>query len=183
VGGPDATRGGFLEKSPPGLAAGGKKKNKKINFFVDKIDLLLYFSITEVKMKQLDTKSFELDVDVKSAVPIYEQIKDAIKMSIFSGKLKEDDKIISIREVSSRYNINPITILKAYNQLEHDGFLYSRKGAGFYIRIDKDKFQQGREDMFKHEIARFLKRIIALGYTLENFLEELKKYMEEKKHD
>ena len=134
-------------------------------------------------MKQLDTKSFELEVDVKSAVPIYEQIKDAIKMAVFSGKLKEDNKIISIREVSSRYNINPITILKAYNQLEHDGFLFSRRGAGYYIRIDKNKFTQGREEMFKQEIARFLKRITGLGYTIEDFLAELKKYMEEKKHD
>jgi GntR family transcriptional regulator len=134
-------------------------------------------------MKQLDTKSFELDVDVKSAVPIYEQIKDAIKMAVFTGKLKEGDKIISIREVSSRYNINPITILKAYNQLEHDGYLYSRRGAGYYIRIDKNKFHQGRKEMFKQEIAQFLKRITDLGYTLEDFLAELKKYMEEKKHD
>jgi GntR family transcriptional regulator len=161
------------------LAAGGKK----MNFFVDKIDLLLYISITEEKMKKLNTKSFELDVDVKSAVPIYEQIKDAIKMAVFIGKLKEGDKIISIREVSSRYNINPITILKAYNQLEHDGFLYSRRGAGYYIQIDKEKFHQGRVEMFKQEIARFLKRITNLGYTLEDFLAELKKYMEEKKHD
>jgi DNA-binding transcriptional regulator YhcF (GntR family) len=67
--------------------------------------------------------------------------------------------------------------------LEHDGFLFSRKGAGYYIRIDKNKFQQGREEMFKQEIARFLKRITDLGYTLEDFLAELKKYMEEKKHD
>jgi GntR family transcriptional regulator len=134
-------------------------------------------------MKQLDTKSFVLDVDVKSAVPIYEQIKDAIKMAVFTGKLKEGDKIISIREVSSRYKINPITILKAYNQLEHDGFLFSRKGAGYYIRIDKTKFKQGREEMFKQEITQFLKRITDLGYTLEDFLAGLNKYMEEKKYD
>ena len=134
-------------------------------------------------MKKSGTKSFELDVDVKSAVPIYEQIKDAILMAVFTGKLKEGDKIISIREVSSRYNINPITIMKAYNQLEHDGFLYSRRGAGYYIQIDKEKFQQGRKKKFKQEIALFLKRITNLGYTLEDFLEELKKYMEEKKHD
>ena len=104
-------------------------------------------------------------------------------MAVFSGKLKEDDKIISIREVSSWYNINPITILKAYNQLEHDGLFYSRRGSGYYIRIDKDKFQQGREEMFKQEIARFLERITYLGYTPEDFLAELKKHREERKHD
>ena len=134
-------------------------------------------------MKKSDTRSFELNVDVKSAVPIYEQIKDAIKMAVFIGKLKEGDKIISIRDVSSQYNINPITILKAYNQMEHDGFLYSRRGAGYFIRIDHDRFQNGRKEMFKQEVSRFLKRITGLGYTSEDFLEEFKKYTEEKKHD
>jgi GntR family transcriptional regulator len=131
-------------------------------------------------MKKTDTRSFELDIDVKSAVPIYEQIKDAIKMAVFSGKLKEGDKIISIREVSSRYRINPITIMKAYNQLEYDGFLYSRRGAGYYVQIDKDKFQQGRKEVFNREISQFLKRITDLGYTLEDFLEELKRFKEAK---
>lgn len=134
-------------------------------------------------MKQQETKSFELDVDIKSAVPIYQQIKDAIKMALFTGKLKEGDKIISIRELASRFNINPITILKSYSQLEHDGFLFSRRGAGYFIRLDKEKFQQGRKEMFKQEISRFLKRITNLGYTLEDFLEELNNYIEERRHD
>ena len=81
-------------------------------------------------MRKFETKSFELDVNVKSAIPIYEQIKDAVKISIFTEKLQEGDQIISIRELSTRYNINPITIMKAYNQLETEGYLYSRRGSG-----------------------------------------------------
>ena len=134
-------------------------------------------------MKKSDTRSFELSVDVKSAVPIYQQIKDALKMAVFTEKLREGDQVISIREFSSRYNINPITIMKSYNQLEQEGFLYSRRGAGYYIQIDKEKLQQGRKEMFEQEISRFLKRLTDLGYTVEEFMVELKKYMEEKKHD
>jgi GntR family transcriptional regulator len=134
-------------------------------------------------MKKSDTRSFELNVDVKSAVPLYEQIKDAVKMAVFTGKLREGDQVPSIREIASRFNINPITILKSYNQLEHEGFLYSRRGAGYYIQFDREKLQQGRKAMFKQEISRFLKRLADLGYTVEEFLAELKKYMEEREHD
>ena len=134
-------------------------------------------------MKKSDTRSFELSVDVKSAVPLYQQIKDAIKMAVFTGKLEEGNQIVSIRDLSSRFNINPITILKSYNQLEQEGFLYSRRGSGYFIRIDREKLQHGRKEMFRQEISRFLKRITELGYTADEFLTELKKYMEEQKHD
>jgi len=134
-------------------------------------------------MTKTDTKAFDLDVDVKSAIPIYEQIKDAIKMAVFVGKLQEGDKIISIRDVASLIKINPITILKAYNQLEQDGFLYSRRGAGYYIQIDKEKFHQGRKEKFHLELILFLKRIANLGYTVSEFLKELNIYLEGKKHD
>jgi len=131
-------------------------------------------------MNKSDTRAFELNLDVKSAVPIYEQIKDAIKMTIFTGKLREGDKIISIRDVAARNNINPITILKAYNQLEHEGFLYSRRGAGYFVQMDQKKIREGRKEIFRQEISKFLKRMAGLGFTMKEFLAELEKYMEEK---
>jgi GntR family transcriptional regulator len=142
----------------------------------------------EAQVKKKDTKSFDLQLEVKSAVPIYEQIKNAIKMALFSGKLQEGDKIISIRELSTRNSVNPITIMKAYSQLETEGFLLSRRGAGYYIRIDREKVQEGKMDIFRKEISDVLKRIADLGFTVDQFLEELKKQlndadMEEKKDD
>lgn len=131
-------------------------------------------------MKKHDTKSFDLDVDVKSAVPIYAQIKNAIKLAVFAGKLADGDKLVSIRDLAGRFNINPITIMKAYSQLEHEGFLLSRRGAGYYIQVDKEKFQQQREEIFRKEIAAFLDRIAQLGYTLEEFMEALKELVNTK---
>lgn len=134
-------------------------------------------------MSKTATKSFDLDVDVKSAVPLYEQIKTAVQMAIFTGKLQEGDKVISIRDLSTRYNINPITIMKAYNQLETEGFLFSRRGSGYFVKVDPQNLQQGKHELFRKEVSGFLKRISSLGYSAEDLLEELKGYMEVKKDD
>ena len=135
------------------------------------------------KMRKFETKSFDLDVNVKSAVPIYEQIKNAVKISIFTEKLRDGDQIVSIRELSTRYNINPITIMKAYNQLESEGYLFSRRGAGYYVKTDKRDCGKGKREILEMEVSRFLKKIAALGFNAKDLLIELNKYMEGKTDD
>ncbi|MCK4836542.1 MAG: GntR family transcriptional regulator [Candidatus Aminicenantes bacterium] len=134
-------------------------------------------------MKKFETKSFLLDVDVKSAIPIYEQIKDAIKMAIFSRQLKNNDKIISVRNLSTRHNINPLTILKAYGQLETEGFLYSRRGSGFYVKTSPEKSNKAKNDLLKKEVADFLKKMFSLGFSFKDLKKELKKYPEVSEND
>ncbi len=129
-----------------------------------------------VSKRKFNTKFFELNIDVKSAVPIYEQIKNAVKMAIFSNKLKEGDKIISIRDVSSRFNINPITIMKAYNQLEIEGFLFSRKGSGYYVQIENNNLDIHKSELFQKEVIEFLKKIASMGYSADDLILILKKH-------
>lgn len=129
-------------------------------------------------MKKSETKPFLLDVDVKSAIPIYEQIKDAVKIAIFSQRLQPDDKIVSVRNLSIRHNINPLTILKAYGQLETDGFLYSRRGSGYFVKANPEKSTTARKAILKKEVAAFFKRISSLGFTLRDLQNELKNHSE-----
>jgi GntR family transcriptional regulator len=133
-------------------------------------------------MKKPETKSFDLKLNTKSAMPIYEQIKNAVKIAIFSGKLVEGDTIISIRDFATQFKVNPITIMKAYNLLEHEGFLVSKRGSGYYIKVNPDKLQDGKREIFKKEISAFMERIAGMGYTEENFIDELNHYIEQKKN-
>lgn len=134
-------------------------------------------------MKNLETKSFLLDVDVKSAIPIYEQIKNALKIAIFTQQLKNDDRITSVRSLSTRHNINPLTILKAYNQLENEGFLYSKRGSGYYVKSGPTRSVSLKNEILKKELADFIKKISGLGFTLEDLQQELKKHSEVTKND
>ncbi len=72
-------------------------------------------------------------VNIFSSVAVYAQIENEIRFSIASGKLKADDRLPSVREMSETLGINPNTVAKAYRDLEVMGLVYTRRGMGVYI--------------------------------------------------
>lgn len=75
-------------------------------------------------------------IDYHSRVPIYEQIKEQIIMLINTGVYKPDDRLPSIRTLSSELNINVNTVKRAFAELEHDGITYSAQGRGIFVAPD-----------------------------------------------
>lgn len=72
-------------------------------------------------------------VSNRSALPIYEQIKAQIKEAIFSGELREDDLLPSIRQLARDLKISVITTTRAYGDLEEEGFVVNVQGKGCYV--------------------------------------------------
>jgi GntR family transcriptional regulator len=72
-------------------------------------------------------------VSNRITVPIYEQIKTQVKEAIFSGELKEDDLLPSIRQLAKDLKISVITTTRAYNDLEEEGFIATVQGKGSYV--------------------------------------------------
>ena len=66
-----------------------------------------------------------INLDLKSRVPIYEQLVDKVKQLIIQGVLKPDEKLPSVRSLAQELTINPNTIQKAYRELEREGYIYS----------------------------------------------------------
>lgn len=86
-----------------------------------------------------------------SSVPIYEQIKNSIIEQIMNDELKEDDAIPSIRALASDIKISVMTIKKAYDELEQEGYIISRQGKGTFVapknnELAKEKAQKDIED-------------------------------------
>ena len=75
----------------------------------------------------------KLIVNGSSMVPIYEQIVDQIKAMIVSGELKPDDILPSFRSLSRDLKISALTVKKAYDTLEAEGFTVSVHGKGTYV--------------------------------------------------
>ena len=73
-----------------------------------------------------------------SAIPIYEQIKNAIREEILSGKLVAGEKLPSVRALARELSISILTVKKAYDELESEGFIESRQGLGTFV---------GKEDL------------------------------------
>ena len=134
-------------------------------------------------MKDYKTKSFTLEVNLKSATPIYEQVKNSVKLAVFAGKLQELDKIISIRELSTRHNINPLTVMKAYNQLENEGYLFSRKGSGYFVKFNPGEINKQRLQQLAVELKKFIQKIAELGFSANDLKAELDKLIREHKND
>ena len=127
-------------------------------------------------MKKEDRMFFEFKVDVKSPLPVYEQVKRAIKLAVLSGRLKEGEKLMSLRELALKLQINPNTIIKIYTQLETEGYIYSRPGAGYFVRVDHEKIKTEKYELFEKETQDYISKIIALGYSFEDILEIMKRY-------
>jgi GntR family transcriptional regulator len=74
-----------------------------------------------------------MDREWNDSQPIYRQLRDRVVAMILDGVLKEGDPLPSVRNVSAEYRINPLTVLKAYEQLVDEGLLEKRRGLGLFI--------------------------------------------------
>lgn len=86
-----------------------------------------------------------------SAIPIYEQIKNAIKNQIMNGEMQEDETLPSIRSLAQDIKISVMTIKKAYDELESEGYIVSRQGKGTFVapkntELAKEQAQKDIED-------------------------------------
>lgn len=72
-------------------------------------------------------------INTSLMVPIYEQIVDQIKMLIRNGELKENDNLLSVRTLSKELKISALTVKKAYDNLESEGFTVTVHGKGTYV--------------------------------------------------
>ena len=68
-----------------------------------------------------------------SSIPIYEQIKNAIINNIMDGSLRENDDLPSIRSLAQDIRISVMTVKKAYDELEQEGYIITRQGKGSFV--------------------------------------------------
>ena len=68
-----------------------------------------------------------------SSIPIYEQIKIAIKQAIFSNELKEEDMLPSVRNMANDLKISFLTVKRSYDELEQEGYIKTVQGKGSFV--------------------------------------------------
>ena len=82
--------------------------------------------------------------------PIYRQLRDRVVAMILDGALKEGDPLPSVRNVAAEFRINPLTVLKAYQELVDEQLVEKRRGRGMYVNTG------ARAALLKDERQRFL---------------------------
>jgi GntR family transcriptional regulator len=117
------------------------------------------------------------------STPIYRQLRDRVVAMILDGVLKQGDALPSVRQVAADFQINPITVSKAYQELVDENLVEKRRGLGMYVT------EGARNALMKSERERFLSeewptlyaRLTRLGLTLKQLMEETRHHDEEAK--
>ena len=99
-----------------------------------------------------------------SSVPIYEQIKKTIINQILEGELDEDELLPSIRVLAQDIKISAMTIKKAYDELEKEGYLKSIQGKGTFVA---PKNTEIAKEQAQKDIEKYIEKIVAISNRFE----------------
>ncbi len=95
-------------------------------------------------------------INLQGKESIYEQIRSQIERFILAGILKPDDKLPSVRMLAQELGINPNTVMKAYQELEKNGYIYTLNKKGVFVAGNKEEIsRRNREDALR--MAKTLK--------------------------
>ena len=103
-----------------------------------------------------------------SSTPIYEHIKTAIKQAIFTNELKEEDTLPSVRSMANDLKISFLTVKKAYDELEEEGYIKTVQGKGSFVA--PKNIELIREEKLK-EIQEYIEKIYDIS-KISNISEE-----------
>jgi GntR family transcriptional regulator len=104
--------------------------------------------------------------------PIYRQLRDRVVAMILDGVLKEGDPLPSVRNVAAEYRINPLTVLKSYQELVDSELVEKRRGLGMFVKDGaRNLLLKGeRRKFLAEEWPRIYANIQRLGLTPEELL-------------
>ena len=104
--------------------------------------------------------------------PIYRQLRDRVVASILDGVLTEGDALPSVRTVAADFTVNPLTVLKAYQQLVDEELVETRRGRGMFVKPGARVrlLEAEREKFLTEQWPRVLETIERLGLTTDDLL-------------
>jgi GntR family transcriptional regulator len=106
--------------------------------------------------------------------PIYRQLHDRVVAMILDEVLKEGDPLPSVRNVAAEYRVNPLTVLKAYQQLVDEGLVQARRGLGMFVNAGARVLLLNgeRQKFLESEWPRIRDKVRRLGLTPEELLND-----------
>lgn len=113
-----------------------------------------------------------MDREWNDSQPIYRQLRDRVVAMILDGVLEEGDPLPSVRTVAAEYRVNPITVLKGYQQLVDEQLVETRRGRGMFINAGARELLLGgeRQKFLEEQWPRISATIQRLGLTPEELL-------------
>jgi GntR family transcriptional regulator len=104
--------------------------------------------------------------------PIYRQLKERVIAMMLDGILRPGDALPSVRQVAAEYQLNPITVSRAYQELADEALVEKRRGLGMYVTEEAARklLVSERERFLSEEWPQVIERIQRLGLNIEDLL-------------
>ena len=124
----------------------------------------------------VERESLAVTVEWNDKQPIYRQLRDLVAQRIMDGTFPEGEAVPSVRQVAADYQINHLTVGKAYQELVDAGLLEKRRGLGMFVRegacsaLTSDELHQFRQE----EVPAFLERARVLGMDVNELIDLLR---------
>src|SRR6267142_1141444 len=114
-----------------------------------------------------------MDREWHDSQPIYRQLRDRVVALILDGVLNEGDPLPSVRNVAAEYRLNPITVLKAYQELVDEQLVEKKRGLGMYIKAGARNLllEAERQKFLAEQWPRISATIQRLGLTAEELMD------------
>jgi len=113
-----------------------------------------------------------IDAQWDESQPIYRQLRDRVVAMMLEGALQEGEALPSVRQVATEYRLNPLTVLKAYQQLADEGLVEKRRGLGMFVAPGASQalLKDERQRFLETEWPRVHAMIQRLGLSAETLL-------------
>ena len=119
-------------------------------------------------------------INSSSMVPIYEQIMDQIKAKITAGDLKENDALPSVRTLAKELKISALTVKKAYDNLEQEGYTVTVHGKGSYVAAaNKERMKEEQRREVEEDLDNAVQKGRRCGLTDKEIRELFELIMED----
>lgn len=113
-----------------------------------------------------------IQLNFRDSKPIYEQVEDGIRKLVVNNLIAADEKLPSVRELASKYALNPNTISRAYRELEEQGYIYTLNGKGTFVAAN-EKVNDMRKEELMQQFDELVKELSFLMVPTEQLVERV----------
>ena len=133
---------------------------------------LLYTVYKSHGISYEEVKDMHIILNNSSMIPIYEQIVDQVKNQIIAGEISENEALPSVRTLSAELKISALTVKKAYDRLEEEGFVVTVHGKGTFVAAtDKELAVEARRKAVEDDFTSAIEKAKNVGMTAEEIRE------------
>lgn len=116
-------------------------------------------------------------MDFKTNKPIYQQIVDFCFSKILTREWRAEERVVSVRELSTQLAVNSRTVLKAYEYLQAENIIYPERGMGFYLAKDAAKkvMKIQKKEFFENQLVEIFRNMELLDIGIDEIVERYSK--------